>query len=183
MPPPPPHRDPSARTGAPGSAPTPRGPGTPNAYLRTRVLTAKPEELRLLLLDGAVKFARQGRDGLARRDYEASYNGLSQCRNILVELLTTIREDVDPDLAGKIKALYTFLYTELVNASMEKNVPRADKVIELLEFERQTWVMLMQKLAEEKGAAGSEATMAGVGAGVGIGAGGAPERVPLSIEG
>ena len=33
------------------------GVDTSNAYLRTKVMTASPEELRLMLLDGAIRFA------------------------------------------------------------------------------------------------------------------------------
>jgi flagellar secretion chaperone FliS len=121
-----------------------------NAYLRTKVLTASREELRLMLLDGAIKFARQGREGLAAKNYEASYNGISQCRNIVLELLTTIKPEFDPELCDRVKALYTFMYTELVEASMQKNVERIDGVIKLLEYERETWVLLMQKLAGDR---------------------------------
>ncbi len=124
-----------------------------NAYLRTRVLTASPEELRLMLLDGAIKFARQGREGMAAQNHEATYLGISQCRNIVFELLTTIREDVAPELAQNVKALYTFLYSQLIDAHHDRNLEKLDKVIELLEYERETWVLLMQKLAEERGAA------------------------------
>lgn len=133
------------------------GGGGANAYLRTKVLTASPEELRLMLLDGAIKFARQGRDGMARKDFEAQYNGISQCRDIVFELLTTIKGDIDPELAANVKGLYTFLYTHLTEASFEKSVEKLDKVIELLEFERETWVMLMQKLADERGKTGGAA--------------------------
>jgi flagellar protein FliS len=139
-----------------------------NAYLRTKVLTATPEELRLMLLDGAIKFARQGRDGLTARNYEASYNGISQARNIVLELMTSIRPDPDPELASRIRAVYTFLYTELVNASMEKSIEKLDSVIKLLDYERETWVLLMQKLAEERSAVQPEA---------------ATEAGSLSIEG
>ncbi len=124
-----------------------------NAYLRTKVLTASPEELRLMLLDGAIKFARQGRDGLAKRDFEASYNGISQARNIVLELLTTIKPEYDPETLERVKAVYVFMYTELVAASMEKDLVRLDSVIKLLEFERETWVLLMKKLVEERAAA------------------------------
>jgi flagellar secretion chaperone FliS len=122
-----------------------------NAYLRTKVLTASPEELRLLLLDGAIKFARQGRDGLAAKDYEASFNGISQCRNIVLELITTIRPEFDPELCERVRAVYTFMYRELVEASMEKNITRVDGVIQLLNYERETWALLMGKLVEERG--------------------------------
>lgn len=121
-----------------------------NAYLRTKVLTAKPEELRLMLLDGAIKFARQGREGLAAKDYEASYNGISQCRNIVIELINTIRPEVDPELCERVRSLYAFFYSELVTASFEKDIARLDKVIGLLEYERETWVMLMEQLASER---------------------------------
>lgn len=127
-----------------------------NAYLRTKVLTASPEELRLLLLDGAIKFARQGREGLAAKNYEASYNGISQARDIVMELLTSIRPEHDPELCERVKSVYAFMYTELVSASMEKSVTKIDAVIKLLEFERETWALLMDKLAAERGAVAAE---------------------------
>lgn len=124
---------------------------TANAYLRTKVLTASPEELRLMLLEGAVKFARQGRGALEQKKFEAAFNGLSQAREIVFELMTTIREDVDPELAANAKALYAFIYRTLVEGGHEKDLTKIDKAIELLEYERETWVLLMQRLAEERG--------------------------------
>lgn len=122
-----------------------------NAYLRTKVLTASREELRLMLLDGAIKFASQGREGLAARNYEASYNGISQCRNIVLELLTTIKPEFDPELCDRVKAIYTFLYSELVEASLQKSIEKLDGVIKILTYERETWAMLMDKVAADRG--------------------------------
>jgi flagellar protein FliS len=127
-----------------------------NAYLRTKVMTASPEELRLMLLDGAIKFARQGREGLATKNYEASYNGISQSRDIVLELLTTIKPQYDPELCERVKAVYTFIYSEMVTASMEKSVPKLDSVIKLLEYERETWALLMEQLVTERAKAPSE---------------------------
>lgn len=121
-----------------------------DAYLRTKVLTAGPEEIRLMLLDGAIKFARQGRDGLLAKDYEKSYEGLSQARSIIMELIVTIRGDVDPDLADRVRGLYTYMFNELVDASFGKAPQKVDEVIKLLEYERETWAMLMKQVAAEK---------------------------------
>lgn len=121
-----------------------------SAYLRTKVLTASPEELRLMLLEGAIKFLRQGREGLATKDFEAAFNGITRCRNIVLELLNTARPDPDRELYARVSALYTFMYTHLVDAGFEKDVNKCDKVIELLEYERETWVMAMSKLVEER---------------------------------
>ena len=103
-----------------------------------------------MLLEGAIKFANQGKDGLERKDFEASYGGISQCRNIIFELLTSIRADAEPTLAARVKGVYTFMYTHLLEASHEKNIEKLDKVIGLLEYERETWVLVMQKLAAER---------------------------------
>lgn len=121
-----------------------------NAYLRTKVMTASPEELRLMLLDGAIKFARQGREGLVKKDFEQVFNGLSQCRNIITELIVTIRPEPDPDLADKIRSLYAFIYSQLIEASISKSMTHCDEAIRLLEYERETWVLLMKKVADER---------------------------------
>lgn len=122
------------------------------AYLRTKVLTASPEELRLMLLDGAIKFARQGQEGLDKKDHEAVYTGFTKCRNIILELMNSVRADAAPDLKQKINGVYTFMYLHLTEASFEKDAVKAARVIDLLEYERETWVLAMQKVAEERGA-------------------------------
>lgn len=124
---------------------------TTNAYLRTKVMTASPAELRLMLIDGAIKFARQGRDGLAAKDYEACYNGLSQSKSIILELINCLRPEVDRELCSKLSALYTFMYKRLLDATMERSPAIVDEVLSLLEYERETWVLLMEQLAVEQG--------------------------------
>jgi flagellar secretion chaperone FliS len=153
-----------------------------NAYLRTKVLTSTPEELRLLLLDGALKFARQGRAAMEAKDIQGTYSGFSQCRNIVMELINSVRPEIDPELAKKVTGLYTFIYSRILSASLEKNFGAADEAIKLLEYERETWVMLMDKLATERAAAMTVRTAAG-GRPMAPIAIPAADRVPLSIEG
>ena len=47
-------------------------PATINPYLRNQVLTASPEQLRLMLYDGALRFMRAGKVGLAEKNYDIS---------------------------------------------------------------------------------------------------------------
>lgn len=123
-----------------------------NPYLKTKVLTAPPEELRLLLIDGAIKFARQAREALLVKNHEKIYEGFTNARTIVLELSESINPEQDPDLAQKIKGIYLFIYGELFHASIDKDVPRLDKAIELLEYERETWQQFLDKLAEERAA-------------------------------
>lgn len=121
-----------------------------NTYLRTKVLSASPEELRLMLLDGALRFANQARIGLESKNFEQSYNGFTQCRAIILELINTINPDHAPEIADRVKSVYSFIYSQLVEASMDRDVPKLDKVIELISYERETWALLMEQIASER---------------------------------
>ena len=124
---------------------------TTNPYLRTKVLTASPAELRLMLLEGALKFAEQGRDGLQRHDYEAAYNGISRAQSILMELINNLRPEHDEELCLRISSLYTWMYLQLVQALTERDPERVVPVLERLEYERETWSMAVEKLREKPG--------------------------------
>ena len=137
----------------------------PNAYLKTRIMTASPAQLRGMLLDGAVRFARVGRDGLAEKDYENAYNGIHRCQKIIMELMDALDPSVDKDLCERLSGLYVFLYTQLMKAVTERDPAIVDEVIRLLEFEAETWQMLMNRLAEGEASDGeSSSTPAAVAA-------------------
>lgn len=157
------------------------------AYLRTKVLTAPPEELRLLLLDGAIKFLQQGRAALGRKDFEGWYTGLTKCRNILVELMTSVRPGADEQLYQRVTSLYTFMYGQLIEANLERDPAKVDRVLDLLAYERETWTLLMGKLAEERGMAQSAdpALLADIAAETASAANvaAAPNYRPLSVQG
>lgn len=123
---------------------------TANTYLTTRVMSASPQELRLLLLEAAVKHTRQACEGLRTKNFELSYNGFTQARAIALELITGISEDADPEIADKVRAVFLFIYRELMDSSFEKNIAKAEKVVELLEYERDTWILAMERIAAEK---------------------------------
>jgi flagellar protein FliS len=61
-----------------------------DAYLRNAVLTATPEQLHLMLYDGAIRFSRQGIEGLAQKNWEAAFNGLSRAQKIVIEMLNSL---------------------------------------------------------------------------------------------
>lgn len=122
-----------------------------NPYLKTKVLTATPEELRMMLYDGALKFCRQARAAVEGRKFEDSYHNLTRAQKIVLELSTSLKHDVDPTLCGKLSSLYTFIYRKLIDANMSRELGPLDEAIKLLEYERETWRMLMDKVAAEGG--------------------------------
>ena len=63
---------------------------------------------------------------------------LIRCRSIVAELIAGIREGSSP-LADKVLGIYLFLFQELTDAQLRKDVARVSGVIRVLEEERTTW--------------------------------------------
>jgi flagellar protein FliS len=153
-------------------------------------MTASPAELRLMLLDGAIRFAEQARRGYEERDFERAFDGTTKAQNILLELTNSLRHDQAPELCDRLAALYTYLYRSLVEASMTRDTAQIDEVVRLLRFERETWQLCLDKLAAENrnAAEGSGATMVAASASAAVRVNpttttGAPSQGGLSLRG
>ena len=75
-----------------------------NPYLKTKIMTASPEELRLMLFDGAIKFASQARAGIESKNHEASFDNIMRAQKIVLELSTSLNHEVDPELTEEAAA-------------------------------------------------------------------------------
>lgn len=125
----------------------------PNPYLRTKIMTASPDELRLMLYDGCLKFCRGAKAELVKDkpDFEAVYENFMRAQKIVLELSTSLNHDVAPEICEKLSALYTYIYRLLVDANLERDADKVDEAVKLLEYERETWVLYMQRNAELAG--------------------------------
>ena len=119
-------------------------------YLKTRVLTASPEQLQLMLYDGAIRFCEQARQAIKNKEIEKKFHLLTRAENIVLELCKSMREDLAPETCSKMRALYMFCYEKLVMANMNKGLEPLDDALKVLRHMRETWVMLMGKLRAER---------------------------------
>src|SRR4051794_26407467 len=122
-------------------------------YLRTKVFTATPEQLQLMLYDGALRFGEQARVALEQKNFEQSYHMISRVQKIITEMSSSLKHDVAPDLCKKMSALYTYAYRKLVEANIEHTVPSLDEALDILRYQRETWSMLLDQLGRAKAAA------------------------------
>jgi flagellar protein FliS len=126
------------------------------SYLKTKVLTATAEQLQLMLYDGAIRFAEQGRAALEKKDFQASHQALTRAQKIINELISGLRRDVYPELCGKLAALYTYAHRNLVQANVRHQVGMVDEALKVLRFQRETWAMLLEKVGKTKAAAAQQ---------------------------
>ena len=122
---------------------------SPNAYLKTKVMTASPEELQLMLYDGAIRFCEQARAAVQNKEIEESYQLLIKAQKIVAELMSSMRDDLAPDTCANMRRLYVFCYDRLITANLEKNVELNDEALKVIRHIRETWIMLMEQLKTE----------------------------------
>ncbi|QDU33303.1 Flagellar protein FliS [Poriferisphaera corsica] len=135
-----------------------------NPYLRTKILTASPHELRLLLFDGAIRFCNQAKKAIDEKDFDTSYHSIMKAEKIILELSSSLNHDVNPDVTEKMVALYNYMYRRLIDANMSRDLETIDEVIKLLQYERETWQMLVNKVQSgAKPAAAPKQAMGGYG--------------------
>ena len=120
-----------------------------NAYLKTKVMTASPEELQLMLYDGAIRFCEQARAAVQNKEIEESYQLLLKAQKIVAELMSSMRDDLAPDTCANMRRLYVFCYDRLITANLEKKVELIDEALKVIRHIRETWIMLMEQLKRE----------------------------------
>jgi flagellar protein FliS len=125
-------------------------------YLRTKVMTATPEQLQLLLFDGAIRFGEQARVALQQKKYEQSYQLLTRTQAIVNQLICALNPKVLPDLCEKLKGLYVYAYKKLVDANLNHRIEHLDEALNVLKYQRDTWATLMQALGKQRAAAAAK---------------------------
>jgi len=124
--------------------------GNSNEYLKAKVLTASPEELQLMLYDGAIRFGEQARIAIQNREIETSYNLIIRVENILLEMTNSMKDEIAPETCANMRRLYVYCYEQLVEANVKKTIEPLDKALKVLRHLRETWVLLIEKIIEER---------------------------------
>lgn len=123
---------------------------TVETYLEIQVMTAPPYRLHLLVIEGALRFARRAEQALRERDIETAFLSLSRSRDCVTELMGGLDETRAPELVEPLKALFAFAYENLAYADFEKDPRRVRNAIRVLEKHRETWLELAEKLRTDE---------------------------------
>jgi flagellar secretion chaperone FliS len=114
-------------------------------YLESKVLTAPPQRLQLMLIEGALRFGRQAEEELRRNNHVTAAMPLLRVLDIVGEMLAAVREK-KTELNVKLADFYWFLFRRISLAKVNGDATMLSEVLRLLEYERQTWQMVCDKL-------------------------------------
>lgn len=112
------------------------------AYANSKIMTASPAELTLMLYDGAIKFCNIAVMGIEENDIEKAHNNIIKVERILREFRDTLEhkypvwEDFD--------RVYEYLIRRLHEANIQKDAAILEEVLRHLRTMRDTWKEVMR---------------------------------------
>jgi flagellar protein FliS len=112
------------------------------AYERTYVETADQRQLILMLYDGSIRFMRKGIARIEANDIEAAHNYLVRSRDILAELLATLKPEKAGEVGMNLKRLYVYVFNRLVEANLTKNKEFVAECVRLMSTLREGWAQI-----------------------------------------
>lgn len=113
---------------------------TNNPYAKiknTAIMTASPQELTLMLYDGAIKFGNQAILAIENKDMENANGFIKRVEDIIIELRSTL--DMKYDIANNLDLMYDYIYRRLVEGNMKKDKEILIEAIDLIRELRNTW--------------------------------------------
>ena len=147
---------------------------TQRSYYEDDVQNATPQRLRLMLIEGAMRFAKQS-VSVWESDHDAAHTALGRCRNIIIELIASIRGDRESceyfvdhivrehPLAAKDRntevdnleqisramlSTYLVVYRQLDEAQLSGESEKIEEAVAILEVERETAQMVCNALPD-----------------------------------
>ncbi|WP_454053764.1 flagellar export chaperone FliS [Clostridium sp. Marseille-Q7071] len=110
-----------------------------NTYKNNSVNYASKEQLLLMLLDGAVKYSKIGRQAIIDNDIQKKHDNIVRTQDIFYELMISLDKNAGGEWVENLYAVYEFINHRLTEANMKKDVKIMDEVIPLIEEVRDLW--------------------------------------------
>ena len=113
----------------------------PQAYREASIMTASPEQLVVMLYDGAGRFLRQAEGAMVGGTWLQASEKLGRAEAIIDELLATLDMDAG-EIAERLQAIYVFCKARLIEARLERDPSRVGQVARLLDDLREAWAQI-----------------------------------------
>lgn len=117
----------------------------PNPYAKynnSKVMTASPAELTLMLYDGAIKFCNIAIIGIEQNDIQKAHTNIRKVEKIIDEFRSTL--DRKYAVAEDFDRVYVYLLQRLLEANVKKDKAILEEVNTHLRSMRDTWKEVMR---------------------------------------
>jgi len=117
----------------------------PNAYAQynnSKVLTASPAELVLMLYEGAIKFANIAILAIEQNDVQKAHTNIIKTERIIDHFRATL--DMKYEVAKDFDRVYEYLQRRLLEANVKKDKEIMEEVCGHIRSMRDTWKEVMR---------------------------------------
>ncbi|WP_424766661.1 flagellar export chaperone FliS [Paenibacillus sp. sgz302251] len=108
-----------------------------NKYLQSTVQTTTPAQLLIMLIDGGIRFCRQGVEAIKEKRYSDANKFLLKTQDVINEFIITL--DRTSPIAENLLRLYEYFNARLVESNIKKDVVPAEEVLGHLIELKETW--------------------------------------------
>lgn len=110
-----------------------------NTYKSNSINFASKDQLLIMLVDGAVKFSKMGRQAIIDKDINKAHENIIKTQNIFYELMSTLDVAKGGEWAESLIKVYDFITRRLMDANIKKSEAIMNEIIPLIETVRETW--------------------------------------------
>lgn len=114
-----------------------------NQYQTSKILTASPAELTLMLYEGAIKFCNIAILSIEKKEIEKAHVNIVKVQKIVDELRNTL--NMKYEVARDFDNIYAYLQKRLVQANIKKDPEILEEINTHLRSVRDTWKEVMRK--------------------------------------
>ncbi|MEY8523193.1 flagellar export chaperone FliS [bacterium 1XD8-76] len=111
-------------------------------YNNSKVLTASPAELTLMLYDGAIKFTNIAIMAIEKKDVEKAHNNIVKVEKIINEFRATL--DSKYEVSKDFDRVYVYMLQRLLEGNIKKDPEILEEVNTHLRSMRDTWKQVME---------------------------------------
>ena len=113
-------------------------------YNNSKILTASPAELTLMLYEGAIKFCNVAIMAIEQKDIQKANNNIIKVQKIIEEFRNTLNHKYP--VAEDFDRVYVYLLQRLLEANIHKDPEILEEINGHLRSMRDTWKEVMKKV-------------------------------------
>ncbi len=124
--------------------------GNPYAkYQDSKILTASPAELTLMLYEGIIKFTNIGITAIENREFQKANTNIMKAERIVDHLSATLNDKYP--VANDFRNVYDCIMQALIQGNMKKDVAELERALEYSRMIRDTWKDVMKTVEKGRG--------------------------------
>jgi flagellar protein FliS len=113
-------------------------------YQKSKILTASPAELTLMLYEGAIKFCNMAIMAIEQNDIQKANNNIIKVQKVIEEFRNTLNRKYP--VAEDFDRVYVYLLQRLLEANIHKDPEILEEVNTHLRSMRDTWKEVMKRV-------------------------------------